>query len=97
MIHTKCNLGWTVWKYPLNKSPDESLRIKTKHPKGCRDKNPQNKITEVQIMTVAEMWEALENMGVCEQALQLITNINGYNEETMLDILYAHTGEREFE
>lgn len=48
-------------------------------------------------MTKEEMWEALKDMGVCEQALQLITDINGYNKETMLDILYAHTGEREFE
>ena len=47
-------------------------------------------------MTIEEMWEELENMGVSEQTLQIVTDINGYNEETMHDILYAYSGEREF-
>ena len=29
--------------------------------------------------------------------LCLVTDINGYNEETMLDVLYARTGYRNFE
>ena len=48
-------------------------------------------------MTVNEMWDALLDLGVCEQALQIVTSINGYNEETMLDVLYAHTGYRNFD
>lgn len=47
-------------------------------------------------MTVQQMWERLEELGVSEQTLQIVTDINGYNEETMLDILYAHTGYRNF-
>lgn len=48
-------------------------------------------------MTVAQMWETLETVyGVSEQTLQVVTDINGYSEETMLDILYAVAGEREF-
>ena len=48
-------------------------------------------------MTVAQMWETLETIyGVSEQTLQVVTDINGYNEETMRDILYAVSGEREF-
>lgn len=48
-------------------------------------------------MTAQEMWERLEELGVSEQTLQIITNINRYNEESMLDILYAHTGYRNFD
>lgn len=48
-------------------------------------------------LTIDEMWEELENLGVCEQTLQIITDINGYNEDTMLDVLYAHTGYRSFD
>ena len=49
------------------------------------------------VMNKVEMWERLEELGVCEQTLQIVTDINGYSEETMLDILYAHTGYRTFE
>lgn len=48
-------------------------------------------------MTKDEMWEALEELGVSEQTLQVVIDINGYSEETMLDILYAVTGYRNFE
>jgi hypothetical protein len=48
-------------------------------------------------MTINEMWDALLNMGVCEQTLQVVTSINGYNEESMQDILYAVTGYRSFD
>lgn len=44
-----------------------------------------------------EMWEELLTLGVSEQSLQLITSINGYSRETMLDVLQAHTGYRTFE
>lgn len=44
-------------------------------------------------MTTSEMWERLEELGVLEQTLQIVTDINGYNEET----LYAHTGYRDFD
>lgn len=49
------------------------------------------------ILTVEDMWNELFDMGVSEQTLQIVTDINGYSEETMLDILYAHTGYRNFE
>ena len=48
-------------------------------------------------MNKNEMWEKLLELGVCEQTLQVVTDINGYSEETMEDILYAVTGERDFE
>lgn len=44
-----------------------------------------------------EMWDRLLDMGVSEQTLQIVTDINGYSEETMLAILYAYTGYRNFE
>lgn len=34
---------------------------------------------------------------VSEEALQLITNINGYNENTLDDVLYCTTGYRDLE
>lgn len=45
-----------------------------------------------------EMWDTLmERYGVSEQTLQVVTNINGHSTETMEDVLYAVTGEREFD
>lgn len=48
-------------------------------------------------MTKEEMWEALLNLGVSEETIQVVTDINGYSEETMEDILYATRGYRSFE
>lgn len=49
-------------------------------------------------MNKEQMWNYLEEVvGVSEQTLQVVTDINGYNEQTMLDILYAVTGYRNFE
>ena len=48
-------------------------------------------------MTINEMWEILsEQYGVSEQTLQVVTDINGYNERAMYDILYAVAGENTF-
>lgn len=49
-------------------------------------------------MNIAEMWEYLEDNGIATyDELCLITNINGYNEESLLDVLYAKTGYRSIE
>ena len=48
-------------------------------------------------MTIERMWETLLELGVSEQTLQIVTCINGYNEDAMRDILYAHTGLRDFD
>lgn len=48
-------------------------------------------------MVENEMWDRLMELGVSEQTLQLITSINGYSTETLLDLLYAHTGLRSFD
>ena len=42
------------------------------------------------------MWDELISMGVSEQTLQIVTDINGYNKRTMHDVLYAFTGENMF-
>lgn len=48
--------------------------------------------------TTSIMWEYLEdNVGVSDETLRVVTDINGYSEETLLDILYAVTGYRNFE
>lgn len=48
-------------------------------------------------MTLDMMWDALQTLGVSEQTLQIVTSINGYSRETMDDVLYAHTGLRNFD
>lgn len=42
-------------------------------------------------------WDILISMGVSEESLQLITTINGYNDTTFNDVLYARFGIRDFE
>ena len=49
-------------------------------------------------MTIEQMWDYLTETGIAtENELCLVTAINGYNEETMLDVLYVRTGYRSFE
>lgn len=47
-------------------------------------------------MTTEQMWDALIELGVEEQTLKIISDINGYNESTMCDVLYAFVGYRNF-
>ena len=39
-----------------------------------------------------EMWDKLIELGVSEEALKLVTTINGYSEETMNTVVYARFG-----
>lgn len=48
-------------------------------------------------MELSEMWAKLSELGVSEQTLSIITDINGYSEQTMRDVLYAHTGYNDFD
>lgn len=54
-------------------------------------------IKEGKVMTIAEMWEKLLGMGVSEETLKVVTDINGYNEESMQDILYVKFGYHSFD
>lgn len=47
-------------------------------------------------LTINEMWDILLDIGVSEQTLQVVTDINSYNEQSMKDILYSVTGYRNF-
>lgn len=49
------------------------------------------------MLAIEQMWDILNELGVEEQTLHVVTDINGYTEETMLDILYAVTGLRTWE
>ena len=42
-------------------------------------------------------WDILLDSGVSDETLEVITNINGYSVETLLDVLYAVFGLRDFE
>ena len=48
-------------------------------------------------LSINEMWDTLLEIGVSEQTLQVVTNINGYNEQSMRDILYCVTGYNDFD
>lgn len=48
-------------------------------------------------MTLADMWEELLSMGISEETLQVVTDINGYSTESLEDILYATHGYRSFD
>jgi hypothetical protein len=42
---------------------------------------------------VNELWDQIIEEGIAtEEELQLITDINGYNVETLNDVIYARTG-----
>lgn len=44
------------------------------------------------------LWDELINMGIAtKEELQLITNINGWNEESFNSVIYARTGYRYLE
>ena len=47
-------------------------------------------------LSINEMWDTLLEMGVSEQTLQVVTDINGYNEQAMKNILYSVTGYNDF-
>ena len=49
-------------------------------------------------MTVDDMLDILVTFEIAsEEAIHLVTCINGYSKETMLNILYAQTGYIDFE
>ena len=48
-------------------------------------------------LTINEMWDTLLDLGVSEQTLQVVTDINGYNEQSMKNILYSVTGYNDFD
>ena len=49
-------------------------------------------------MDIQSMWDTLlEQYGVSEETLDIITNIMGYSEDTLECVLYAVAGENSFE
>lgn len=49
-------------------------------------------------LTKTDMWSILKDeIGVSEETLRCVTDINGYSGDTMEDILYVMTGYRDFE
>ena len=49
-------------------------------------------------MTLDEMWQELVDWSIATDAeIKLVTDINGYNEKSLLDILYSRTGYRNFD
>ena len=51
----------------------------------------------MQNLTVETAWDLLLEMGVLEETLQTVTDINGYNMQSMKDILYSRYGYNDFE
>ena len=49
-------------------------------------------------MEINEYYDYLVNYGIAtEQEIDLVTSINGYNEDTLNDILYVKSGYRDLE
>lgn len=47
---------------------------------------------------INEIWDFIVETGIAnEEELSLITCINGYNKETLNDVIYARTGYRDVE
>lgn len=50
------------------------------------------------MFTLEDKWDCLENCaGVSEEALRIVTDVAGYNDSTLEDVLYSVTGYRDFE
>jgi hypothetical protein len=46
----------------------------------------------------SDIWDYIIDNGLAsEEALRLVTNINGYNEDTLNDVIYSTTGYRDLE
>ena len=59
-------------------------------------KDMQKELDE--LVNITEIWDYLINHGICtEDELKMITDINGYNVETLEDVIYARTGYRNLE
>ena len=57
-----------------------------------------NQEKEIKTMTNDEFFDFLVEYGIAtEEEIRLVTAINGYNEETLNDILYVRTGNRSVE
>ena len=50
-------------------------------------------------MTISEIWDTIvEEYGIATwEELELITAINGYNEDTLNDVIYVRTGYNDVE
>ena len=49
-------------------------------------------------MELNEIWDEIVNNGIAtEEELQLVTGINGYNEESLNDVIYYKTGYNDIE
>lgn len=51
----------------------------------------------MEVNTIDQAWDALIEIGISEQTLRVVTNINGYTLESMKDILFSEFGYRGFE
>lgn len=57
----------------------------------------REKVENMKKFTIEEAWDLLLEMGVNEETLQTVTDINGYNMEAMTEILYSRFGFNDFE
>ena len=57
----------------------------------------REKVENMKNFTIESAWDLLLELGVSEETLQTVTDINGYNMEAMTDILYSRFGYNDFE
>lgn len=62
------------------------------------EQHTTTKEKEIKTMTNDEFFDFLVEYGIAtEEEILLVSKINGYNEETLNDILYVRTGNRSVE
>jgi hypothetical protein len=60
-------------------------------------KNRLNKFAADEEWTVETAWDKLLDLGVSEETLQVVTDINGYRLDVLEDVLYATQGYHSFD
>ena len=57
----------------------------------------RERVENMKNFTIESAWDLLLEMGVSEETLQTVTDINGYNMDAMESILYSRFGYNDFE
>ena len=48
-------------------------------------------------LTIEQAWDRLTELGISDQTLRTVTNINGYDMQSLEDILYSNFGYHSFD
>ena len=93
-MHSTYNFGYfsdiAKYKYYVY-----NITIPNRKAPNTKQLKPLKEVINMTNTILTEAWEYLLNIGVSEETLQIVTSINGYSINTLNDILYVVTGERD--